>query len=443
MWALLFSVKYARRLTHVNVRARRRPTWRPMTGTSKRLGKDRRGSMAVFAVLFFAVAALITGGVVDFISLVLQKQEVQRAADAAALSAARELMLAADGAERVQQVAETFVAANYSREAKTTAVLVEKGSAVHVTVSSPPRVFFAGPVANNAGPMVAEAVAEVAGQVGNVCVVALMETGPRVLSLNSNARLAAPKCVIYSNSTDTKSVSALSNAVLDAEMICSAGGKEGSASNYSPPPLTDCPGLEDPLADRPPPAVGTCTFNKMNKKDWTGTLNPGVYCGGLTIDGNSRVTLAPGEYIIKDGLFKVDSNSEVEGEHVGFYFTGAAAGLDFLSNADVRLSAPKTGPMAGLLFFEDRAKPTGKIYRIKSNYVTYLVGTVYLPRGTFLVEADNEVAEESEFTVLVVRKLELNASPRLFLNTDYHLSDVPLPEGVGNSKRGEGVRLTK
>jgi len=98
----------------------------------------------------------------------------------------------------------------------------------------------------------------------------------------------------------------------------------------------------------------------------------------------------------------------------------------------VHLSAPKTGPMAGLLLMEDRELPDDTQHRITSDFADYLVGTIYMPRGIFLIDANQDVAAASEFTVLVVRRLELKAGPRLVLNTDYGLSGVPVPDGVGS-----------
>ena len=60
-----------------------------------------------------------------------------------------------------------------------------------------------------------------------------------------------------------------------------------------------------------------------------------------------------------------------------------------------------------------------------------LLGTIYLPQGRFTVDAEQSVAEESAYTALVVKRLELSAGPRLVLNTDYDETDVPVPVGVG------------
>lgn len=405
------------------------------------LFKDKSGSMALWATLMLAVAVLITGGVVDYISLSLQSKDVQRAADKAALAAAHELVLASDSKSRVQEVASAFVAANYSRDATTEASIIENGAAVLVKLAVAPRVFFPGPIGMGAKAVKAEAVAEVAGDNANVCVIALDVDSDRAISLEKNSKLDAPNCAIYSNSKRSKGLSSLENGKLIGNLICSAGGREGSTSNYSPQPVTDCPQIADPLAERARPQVGACTFNKFKKKDFTGTLTPGVYCDGLELMGASKVTLQPGVYVIKDGDFKVGDTAQMTGEGVGFFMTGKNGRFEFTKQAKVRLSAPKTGTMAGLLFMEDNTILEETKHRITSDFADYLVGTIYLPRGSFMIDATQDVASASEFTVLVVRSLELKEAPHLVLNTNYGATSVPVPEGLGN--RAVDIRLAR
>jgi hypothetical protein len=297
-------------------------------------------------------------------------------------------------------------------------------------------------VGMNAKPVEALATAEVIGASANVCLITLNPDKSDALLLDSNAQLQGPDCAIYSNSTALKGIRSVSNAKLVGAMICSAGGYAGGQANFAPEPITDCPPIGDPLASRPRPPVGACDFHKAIYKDYVGELDPGVYCEGLRIDGNSKVKLNPGVYVIKDGEFRVDSNSKVNGDRVGFYLLGDKAGFEFTSNAAVRLSAPKEGPMAGLLFFEDRNANGLQNYKITSDYTDYLVGTIYLPKGKLKIDANQDVADESEFTVLVVNMLELKAGPKLKLHTNYGATEVPVPDGVGpNGARG--VRLTE
>src|SRR5262249_44729406 len=147
------------------------------------------------------------------------------------------------------------------------------------------------------------------------------------------------------------------NAILKAGFICSAGGKVAdSNANYSPQPTTDCPTMPDPLASRPPPPDGPCKFLAKVVLGGNETLQPGIYCGGLVISMGANVKMAPGIYTIKDGPFLVNGNSTLTGDNVAIYMKGLDSNLKFDADTTISLTAPKDGPMAGILMYDD---PTG------------------------------------------------------------------------------------
>jgi len=203
-----------------------------------------------------------------------------------------------------------------------------------------------------------------------------------------------------------------------------------SPGAVEPKPLTDCPSFDDPLASRPAPKVGGCDHLAMIILNQNKTLNPGTYCGGLTILGNSKVKLNPGVYIINNGLLKVSGSASMTGENVGFYLSGLATLMFFDSGSTIDLTAPKDGPLAGILFFEDRKAPPLRIHHIGSNNARNLVGTIYLPLGILFVDANAPVADNSAYTALVVRSLQLSKGPKLVLHGDYKNSDIPVPDGL-------------
>jgi hypothetical protein len=220
-----------------------------------------------------------------------------------------------------------------------------------------------------------------------------------------------------------------------ANLTCSAGGFDGQG-RVEGKKLTDCPAASDPLSERGAPAIGSCTFNNhsvidQGNKDARHKLTPGTYCGGLFIGGSSAVEFAPGVYVIKDGPLVFDSNADIRGNHVGFFLAGSTATVQFLGNARVDLNAPKDGPLAGLLLFEDRSAPLLREHKIKTDFANNLTGTIYLSRGRFVVDATNDIAQQSAYTVIVTRQLWLTRSPKLVLNTMYGKSDVPVPKGLG------------
>jgi hypothetical protein len=214
-------------------------------------------------------------------------------------------------------------------------------------------------------------------------------------------------------------------------MICTAGGKLGSNANFNPTPLTDCPSIPDPLASRAPPSVGGCKAMNLTIDGQTTTLTPGTYCSGLTVTGGANVTLSPGVYVIKDGPLIVNQGSSFRANNAGIYMLGDQTTLRFASDTSINLTAPTDGPMAGILLFEDRAAQPLRQHRILSNNAPVLLGTIYLPVGRLVIDANKPIAHMSAYTIIVARRMELYSGPNLVLNANYGLTDVPVPPGVG------------
>ncbi len=468
-------------------------------------GSDSKGSMMLWAAGLMTIAAFIVGGIVDYMSLSNQKHQLQGVADRAAIAAAQELVVFKGTDGRVTAVAESFVSANYMQTAQqTSARIVEKGKAVEVTVRAAPRTYFPGPIAQNTKSVTVQATAEISGG-GYVCMVGLSTSEPSTLEMHDKARVTAEKCAIYSNSRSPSSLRLANSARVKADLVCVAGGVSGATSAVSPnAPIEDCPPLTDPLRDRPEPNVGLLTCNNilgsgsilgsdllgkdgkllslqellgkggliggilsgeaLKKKNLladivggdlvgnlapgilvTGktTLEPGVYCGGINIIGGD-VTLKPGTYILNNGGLVVANGGKLVGQNVGFYLTGALglSTIQFAPTTTISLTAPKSGDMAGMMFFEDRDVLFKFPHIIASNDARNLVGTIYLPGNTLEINSTKPLADKSDYTVIIARKFDMKDGPELVLNTDYEHSAIPVPDGVGNKSRPV-VRLAK
>ncbi|RWN99780.1 hypothetical protein [Mesorhizobium sp.] len=273
------------------------------------------------------------------------------------------------------------------------------------------------------------------------CVLALHPSASDALVLDSNAKINAADCRVHSNSSSSRGIEAKSNSLVSADSICVVGSAAGGASHYSPAPEVGCPVLADPLATVPAPVVPNCDFSNKVYDNKTVTIDPGVYCGGISILNNSVVTFRPGIYFVKDGKFFVDSNAKVQGDGVGFYLTGNNATLHFTSNTRIDFTAPSTGALAGILFFEDRSAPVERLHYFDSNSITRETGSMYLSRGIFSTDSNSTIAANSAFTNVIARKVWIKSNASLTLNADYGATTVPnvavYYEGVGSRMAGK------
>ncbi len=393
-----------------------------------------RGHMAMLTGIMAPLLIGVAGGAVDVSAFLTHRTDLQNIADAAALGAAKEASLNGWANSAAVAVVNGYLEAHkHSGAEGTVEAKVEVDSIkkqVTVTLEQDHHPYFVvGYLVGS--PQIRVSSAAQTNNNTNICVIGLDEADAATVSLETNAAISAPKCTVYSNSLSTSGLTSTGNANLVSQLACSAGGFAGAPRNFNyHNPLTDCPKVADPLASRPPPAVGPCREMEADYQQYIGNLQPGVYCGGLTIRASSQVSLKPGIYVIKDGPLIIESSSVVEGKGVGFYFTGKHAGMLFGSSAQVDIEAPITGALAGLVTFQDRASAETD-FVITSNKARKLLGTIYLANGNLIIDANNKVADASAYTAIVVRRLRLSKGPNLVLNTDYNKTLVPVPEGVG------------
>jgi hypothetical protein len=413
--------------------------------------------------ILFAVSA----AAVEYSMYQRHQTRLQSQVDAAAIASVREMQMARVDRTRISAVAENYVHVSEPDASVETQVDLEKFS---VTVAARKQLETTmGKLFWVSGPTVeASATAKLNGTLP-LCLLALDRKAPGAVHLEQSATMTAPGCMVYSNSKHASGVQAKDNATLKAGFICSAGGKgKTTSATFTPEPVTDCPQMDDPLRGRNTPPDSPCRFKEMVVNGGTQTLQPGVYCKGLKITNGAKVRLTRGVYVIKDGPLIVNRGGELGGTDVAIYLKGNTANLVFETNSTINLSAPKDGPLAGILIFDDPSGASApaippyplplpivgavlgllggalegppREHKILSDNARTLLGTIYMPQGRLIIDASRPIADKSAYTVLVVRQIDLHAGPNLFLNSDYSASDVPVPKGVG--PYGSNIMLT-
>lgn len=405
-----------------------------------------RGGIAVSSAMALPAVLAVIGLASDYAMMTKVRQDLQHAADAAAIAGAREIPLAMSNAKQVASAARSYAAYRLTKDSAASDAKLAAGnlsmdievvddfSAVKVTITQAWTPFFLHFIDGGVTPLTVTSQARFVGR-NNICVLGLDGKGPAV-NLDRNSRLTGNNCGVFSNSKDSDGLKIDVGAIASATILCSSGGAWVSGSaRVTPAPITDCPPVADPLANRAAPSVGTCDHKNLTLNSVTKTLDPGVYCGGLTIKGSASITLNPGIYVIKDGGLTVIAQASMAGEGVGFFITGNASSTHFTMQTHITLTAPKDGPMAGLLFFEDRNLTAKLMHRITSDDARILLGTIYLPVGALIIDAKKPVADQSAYTAIIARSIELNMGPNLVLNAGYDKTDVPVPAGIAGSSQ--------
>ena len=272
------------------------------------------------------------------------------------------------------------------------------------------------------------AVSRIVSQ-GQACVLALSRTAPGAITVSGSTDVGLENCDVASNSAKSDSFLMSGNSPKLTTGCVQAAGQAVTTSGLT---LTACsavrehaPIVRDPYASvAEPAAVGTCRNANVGSPTGSTTLTPtenhpsGVksmrFCKGLDVKG--KITFEPGLYIIEGGTFSInggDVNSTSAAELIGAgvtFYLGQGASLKLNGNVTMNLSAPTSGPFAGLLFFGSR-NATSTTHIINGTASTTLQGAVYAPAS--LIEFKGNSSTSGGCTQVIGDRIKLTGNSSL------------------------------
>lgn len=150
------------------------------------------------------------------------------------------------------------------------------------------------------------------------------------------------------------------------------------------------------------------------------TFSPGLYYGGINISGNATINFNPGTYILAGGGLSVTGNSSLTGAGVTFYDTtgfGSYGGIDLTGNEQANLSAPTSGALAGILFFQDRSVAIGSAgSSITGNSESTFDGALYFPTTALTYNGNSS---SSGYTFLIADTLSITGNSTMVIGDNY------------------------
>ena len=427
---------------------------------------NRAGGVAMVFALAVPSMIGVTGAAVDYTSISRQKTSLAALTDAAALSVGRQMTQSTMTDAQIQAAAVNFAQSNVDASALTGLTLTAKTStdrlAVTVAATAGAKSSFGLlELAVGAITLNASATARV-GQNTKLCLLSVAEAKSNEIksglfvsaektgiALMDNSRISAPGCLLHTNVPDRSAFTIGPGAQVTADVLCAVGGVTNTGGMIDAAVVDTCPKVTNPMDGRFYPNLGqncpSTAYKDITLTTGTHTLSPGNYCGNIAISGDAKVRLGSGNFSIQ-GKLVVKGNAEFVGTGVGIYLWGGNASLlkaatfAFLENSLIDLTGPETGPMAGVVIWEGingaahdviSGYSTGNYHQISTMRAKRLTGTIYLPGGRLRIDAPGKVADQSDYTVMVVNRLDLAAGPNLVLNSDYAKSRIPVPVGLG------------
>lgn len=194
---------------------------------------------------------------------------------------------------------------------------------------------------------------------------------------------------------------------VDATAITYTGTYTDDGGTPTPTPVSTTIPWSDPLSGLAEPSVGSCTT--VSTINSTTSMNQGTYCG---IDDEGNLTLNPGTYVLT-GNFSVGNGATLTGTGgVTIYFSSGTFQLS--SGSKVDLVAPTTGTYAGILMYQS-ATDTSDFY-LDSGSGSVWQGALYLPGATLYL---NSGANAAAYTIAVANTVHVESGAKFTLGADY------------------------
>ena len=409
-------------------------------------GAGQRGYILLTSVASLTVLLGFLGLTVDVGYLQFQKRRIQSAADAAAAGAAFQL-----ASQKSKDMAKTEGLYDSKKNGFEDGV-----NGVTITINIPPTTgnyttnnYAAEAIVRQANPTyfmnffnissvnVAARSVVMASNSSN-CIYTL-DPAAQDAFLASGGSTINLNCGIVDDSSNSKGLETTGGSTqLIATNISVVGNYNASGgSTISPTPTTGAKVVSDPLAYLTAPTVpSTCTQTGYTLNSGTATIDPGTYCNGITVSGNSTTLyLNTGLYILKGGGLKVQGGSNIISKTGGvtFYNTSGAGfaykELVVSGGSTTSLAAPTVssgGALEGILFF-DRTT-TNNQETISGGSGASFTGALYFPNAPVVFTGGS--AGTGDWTIIVADKVTFSGASAMGRDFSNYPDGSPIKNGA-------------
>lgn len=419
------------------------------------LAHDERGAVVIIFATTLPVLLGTAALAIDYGYQTHQRANLQRAADAAVLAAAKAYIVGEQTESAVNANARAGALSNGFRDGEdgNLTVLLDDNHIRVMATQSSPRFFSQVFGLDHRGSVTGRAAVQFVDD-GTPCVLATDRSPPPLspgadpvgILVSGQGTITATDCSVHSNSElanpcpncEGGSIY-IRNGHIEADHVTASGqvtiSRTGNGSIT--PAAVQAPARENLLDGLQTPDHGECDYNNTTLHTNASEvieLEPGVYCGGVSISNGARVIFNPGTYIFKDGPLTVGGGARVESSSgVSFFFSGSNIGVSMENGARVKLEAPLSGPHAGILMHMD-PPPDGETCTAEfRGGVRYdFGGAMNMPRCDLDVTDGVRIDSPLDsFTMMIARTISISGGARMAIKMQ-HLYGLPAMQEATN-----------
>jgi Flp pilus assembly protein TadG len=363
-----------------------------------RFGREQSGSSYVAIAGLTLPALLGMAGLGTEVGLdYYTHQHMQSAADSSALSAATAYYVQGSSTGLATQAKAASAAYGFVAGSNGVTVTVNQpptsgshtttSSAVEVIIQQPQTRLFSSLFTSAPLTISTRSVAIANGGLG--CVLSLDALASGAATVKGTAAVTLNGCSLMDNSASSTALNVNGSSTLSALSVSVVGDISGTSSNITTTQgvTTGAAAAADPYANASYPSFSRCDHHNFSSKR-TEPMDPGVYCGGISLNAGADVTLNPGIYYLDQGSLSVNGGAAMTGTGVTLVFTSSTgnnyATATINGGATVNLTAPLPSSglsTAGIAMFADRNMPVGTAFKFEGGASQDIKGALYFPKG--------------------------------------------------------------
>jgi Flp pilus assembly protein TadG len=434
--------------------------------------RRQRGSIMILGTVSMTALFGMLGLTFDAAYLYHLKREAQIAADAGAKAASLELQNGST-ADTIRTQAKAETALNgFTDGANGVTITVNKPpvggnyagnvNAVQVIVTRAVTTSFMQVLGAANAQVVAEAVGGL--QSGTNCMYALNPTANNAFVESGGTSNLQANCGLVVDSSASQAFVVSGGATFSATSVSIVGGVSDTSgtdqcgsnctiTNSPNAPVTGTTAEADPLQNVAEPTVGACTYSGLATLTGgsappsvtppitgNGTasnpfvLSPGTYCDGIHISA-AYATFSSGTYILKgisgsNNALAITGASNVTGSSVTFFLTATSGGnykpVQISGGSTTTFSAPTSGALSGMLFFQDRTLTgvnNNNQETLSGGSSMNLTGALYFPLDNLTISGGS--GANPDYLIMVADTITVSGGS--YINNNYSGLDTGSP----------------